>query len=177
MCACHLQSRAADMVPHLPFCQGGRRRRDHVIDLEAGLPPVGEQQLHRSPSSSAALSRQLLADWRPLAAMGPLRGAPPRAQAVAQSLDRGSALAGALCPALRPSLRNCIRSLMCHARVTPALSSDSIQRCFPLPHARIRTLMCCGRVIPTLSSASMQRWSSCPKQRRLNLCDWCGLQV
>ena len=41
-----------------------------------------------------AASRQLLADWRPLAAMGPLRGAPPQAQAVAQTLDRGSALAG-----------------------------------------------------------------------------------
>ena len=27
--------------------------------------------------------------------MGPLRGAPPQAQAVAQTLDRGSALAGA----------------------------------------------------------------------------------
>ncbi len=71
----------------------GRRRRDHVIDLETGLPPVGEQ-LHRSPSTAA--SRQLLADWRPLAAMGPLRGAPPQAQAVAQTLDRGSALAGAV---------------------------------------------------------------------------------
>ncbi len=73
--------------------QAGRRRRD-TFDLEAGLPPVEEQQqLHRSPS---AASRQLLADWRLLAATGPLRGAPPRAQAAAQALDRGSALAGGL---------------------------------------------------------------------------------
>ena len=72
------------------MAQGGRKRRE-AYDPEAAIMVVSGDSAR---GEGRAASRQLPGDWRPLGALSPMRSAPPRAQSLAQALDRGTMLAG-----------------------------------------------------------------------------------
>ncbi len=125
----------------------GRKRRDANYDPEAAVSDA--------ESDEASAGRQLPRDFRPLAGIGALRSAPPRAHAAALAVDRGTALAGG-----QPDNAALSLALLCMA-VCPSTDANAGQSFWHSVSDRASGIAL-GAVMPETSAAAAAGAAAAP---------------